>query len=146
VSAVKTGRHLAGALVCVALMAGLLTGCTSVRSSLGTSDSSCYLALPTSSSAVDGHGRLLGVHLFTMAELHHKSPHLYKVLAARHAVKSDVCVAAFSGTFTKASVSKPIGSSAGRLAIVISQTGSNHLIGTVIVAHPPFRLGHPHIG
>ena len=116
-SAVKTGRHLAGALVCVALMAGLLTGCTSVRSSLGTSDSSCY-----------------------------KSPHLYKVLAARHAVKSDVCVAAFSGTFTKASVSKPIGSSAGRLAIVISQTGSNHLIGTVIVAHPPFRLGHPHIG
>ena len=59
------GRR-AAALV---LAASLLASCSSARSDLGTTDESCYLALPTAAKAVGGHGHLEGVRKFTFSGL-----------------------------------------------------------------------------
>jgi hypothetical protein len=139
-------RRLASAVVGGVLLAAGLTGCTSTRNSLGTSDNSCYLALPTASAAVHAHGRLLGVHLFTLSSLRTTAPHLYTDLSAGHVPPQKVCVVAYSGTFTRASVAKPLGRSSGKLAVVVSETPSNKLLGTVIFLKAPLHFGHPHLG
>jgi len=127
-------------------LAGVLSSCSSARSNLGTSDSSCYLALPTATKAVEGHGRLLGVHLFDLAALRHRAPRLFEMLATRNGGSQRVCVVAFEGHFEKSNVSKPLGRSSGRLAVVVSTTPANQLLGTVIVTRAPLHFGHPHIG
>ena len=71
-----TSRLVSGVLAC-GLAAGLVTGCTSVRSNLGTSDSPCYLTLPAAARAVGSHGRLVGVHLVTLAGLRRQTPELF---------------------------------------------------------------------
>ena len=139
-------RQFASGLTGCLLAAGLLTGCASARSNLGTSDSSCYLALPTATNAVHAHGKLLGVHLFTLKALHQKAPHLYKALATTDSSSQTVCVTAFTGTFTRSSVSNPLGRVSGRLAVVVSTTSSNHVLGTVIFTRLPLHFGHSHVG
>jgi hypothetical protein len=139
-------RRLAGAAAGCLLFAGVLAGCSSARSSLGTSDSSCYLALPTATKAVGGHGRLLGVHLFTLTSLRHRAPRLFKDLALGHDGSERVCVVAFSGAFDQATVSHPSGRSSGQLAVVVATTPGNELLGTVIFKRAPLHFGHPHIG
>lgn len=141
----RSTRQLAGALAGCILLATVLTGCTSARSSLGTSDSACYLALPTATTAVEGHGRLLGVHLFTLTALEHRAPQLFEKLATP-ASSQRVCVIAFEGQFDTNTVSAPLGQPSGRLAVVVSTTPANHLLGTVIFTSPPLHFGHPHIG
>jgi hypothetical protein len=141
----RNTRRLAGVLAGCVLLASVLAGCTSARSGLGTSDSSCYLALPTATKAVENHGRLLGVHLFTLTALEHKAPHLFQKLATR-ASSQRVCVIAFEGHFDTSSVSAPLGRPSGRLAVVVSTIPANHLLGTVIFTRPPLHFGHPHIG
>lgn len=89
----KRGALVAG---CV-LLVTLLGGCTSARSSLGTSDSSCYLALPTASQAVHHKGELLGLHLFTVASLRKKAPRLVDDLQSSERASQRVCVVAFRG-------------------------------------------------
>ncbi len=138
------GRLASGLVACL-LLSGVLAGC-SARSSLGTHDSSCYLALPTATDAVHAHGRLLGVHLFNLAALRQQAPHLMTVLASTHAGSQPVCVFAFTGKFDEDSVSHPLGRSAGRLAVVVLTTPSNQLLGTVIFRHAPLRFGHTHFG
>jgi hypothetical protein len=133
-------RTIAGTLVLILLLAS----CTSARSSLGTSDSSCYLALPTATQAVHGHGRFVGVHLFTLKTLSQRAPQLFHELAHGQSVSERVCVSAFEGQFTRASVSKPVGRSAGKLVVVVTTTPANRLLGTMIVARPPLHFGHGH--
>ncbi len=139
-------RRTAGGLAAVLLVACVLVGCSSVRSSLGTSDSACYLALPAASQAVHGSGKLAGVHLFTLSRLRQKAPHLYAHLSIAHPSQAQVCVFAFTGSFTNSSVAMPLGSPAGLEAIVVLRTPSNRLLGTVLLDHPPLRFGHGHIG
>jgi hypothetical protein len=57
-----------------------------------------------------------------------------------------VCVAAFTGKFTKGEVSKPLGRTAGPLAVVVSTSPGNKLLGTVIFSHAPLNFGHSHFG
>jgi hypothetical protein len=137
---------LVSMLVGCALAACLLAGCTSARSDLGTSDSSCYLALPSASKAVGPHSRLLGVHLFTLDVLHREAPRLFKSLSPERPSQQRVCVLAFMGAFTTKSVSKPLGRPAGPVAVVVLKTPSNQLLGTVILRRLPLRFGHSHIG
>ncbi len=132
-------------MIC-ALAACILVGCTNARSSLGTSDSSCYLALPAATEAVHSHGRLVGVHLYTLATLRKKAPHLFKRLSVQHASPQRICVFEFTGSFSKESVSRPLGVDSGRLAVVVLKTPSNQLVGTVLLSHPPLRFNHTHIG
>ena len=128
------------------LLAVAAAGCTSVRSDLGTSDSSCYLALPTATKAVGGHGHLAGVHRYTLATLRKEAPGLYGQLDTADHPSQVVCVVAFKGRFTAASVSEPRGRSSGSSAVVVTTEPGNHLLRTVIFPRPPIRFGHSHIG
>jgi hypothetical protein len=138
----RVARGLAGCL----LLAMAMAGCTSGRSTLGTSDDSCYLALPTATSAVRSHGRLVGVHLFTLKTLRQRTPGLLKDLDTTYHASQRVCVIAFSGDFRKSSVTRGRGQASGRVAVVVSTTPGNHLLGTAILGRTPLHFGHPHVG
>jgi len=139
-------RRASGVVVSCVLAAGALAGCTSVRSDLGTSDSSCYIALPVAARAVGPHGRLIGVHLVTLGALRRRAPEIFDALTGQPAADQRVCLVAFAGSFTSGSVSKPLGLPSGTTAVVVSKIPSNALIGTVIIHGASLRFGHPHIG
>jgi hypothetical protein len=146
----RVRRHrscsVARGLAAFALVVGLAAGCTSVRSNLGTSDSSCYLALPAATHAVGSHSRLLGVHLLTLADLRRQAPKLVTQLTLKGSSSQSLCVLAFSGHFTSTEVAKPHGRPAGQVAIVVLTRPSNELLGTVILGQLPLRFSHLHIG
>jgi hypothetical protein len=140
-------RHrVVGGLATCILLATVLAGCTSARSSLGTSDSSCYLSLPSTSKAVGGHGKFLGIHAYTPSQLKARAPHLSADLTAAHATSSHMCVAAYSGSFTAANVSKPLGKAGGRLAAAVVNASDRTILATVIFGRLPLHFGHPHVG
>jgi hypothetical protein len=128
------------------LVVGLSAGCTSVRSNLGTSDSSCYLVLPAATHAVGSHSRLLGARLLTLADLRRQAPKMVTQLSPKGPPTQSLCVLAFSGHFTSTGVSKPHGRPAGPVAIVVLTRPSNELLGTVILQRVPLRFSHSHIG
>jgi hypothetical protein len=133
-------------LVGVAVAAVLLTGCGGYRSDLGTSDSSCYLALPAATKAVGGHGRLIGVHLTTLEAIDKRSSPLATIFKGHPHSKQRICVTAFSGHFVRSSVTKPLGAESGPVAVVASKVPSNRVLGTAILSRPPPRFSHTHIG
>lgn len=139
-------RRLAGGLAASLVAASMLVGCSSVHSDLGTSDSPCYQALPAASRAVHGGGSLAGVELLTLAALHHRAPRPFSSLTGSARTSGRVCVIEFTGTFVASSVARPLGSSTGRLAVVVLRTPSNRLLGTVLLDHPPLAFGHAHVG
>ena len=139
-------RQLASGLAGCMLLASAIAGCTSARSDLGTSDNSCYLALPSATNAVSAHGRLLSVDLFTFRALRERAPQLFAALGTKHASPQRVCVVTFVGEFNKTSVLDPLGSSSGRLAVVILATPSNQVLGTVIFTSTSLHVDHTHIG
>ena len=139
-------RQRAGALVGCVLAVCVLAGCTSARSELGTSDSSCFLANPTAAQAVGPHSRLLGVRLLTLASLRQEAPGLAADLPSEGLSRDRICVLAFAGSFTTRSVAKPVGLSTGPVAVVVAKSPSNRLIATVIVRRPPLHFGHSHFG
>ncbi len=142
----KSASKLAARLAICGLTVCLLVGCANARSDLGTSDSSCYLALPAATKAVHSHGKLVGVHLYTLATLHKKAPHLFRRLSIQHPSPQRICVFEFTGKFTKEAVARPLGADSGRWAVVVLKTPSNQLVGTVVLSHPPLRFNHTHIG
>lgn len=138
-------RSRAGVLAAgLVLAASLLASCSSARSDLGTSDESCYLALPTAAKAVGGHGHLEGVRKYTLSSLHGVAPRLYGRLAHDVAKKQSVCVAGYSGHFTSSEVSKPLGHPSGTLAVAVVTTPANKLLGTLILTKLPVRFEHTH--
>ena len=139
-------RALVAGLVACVFATCLLAGCTAARSVLGTTDSSCYLALPAAAKATGSHGKLDGVHLFRFSSLRQRYPQLYQALPAGHRSRQRVCVFGFSGRFTRTSVTRPYGKESGTLAVVVLDAPSNQLVGTVIFDHGPIPLGHSHIG
>ena len=133
------------ALCALALATLVLAGCSSARVGLGTSDESCYLALPTAAKAVGGHGHLEGVRKFTFSGLHGVAPRLYGQLRNDHvAPKQAVCVAGYSGHFTASEVARPLGRPSGTLAVAVVTTPANHLLGTLILTKLPVRFEHTH--
>ncbi len=140
------GRGAPIGLAGLVLLAALLTGCTSARSSLGPSDDSCYVALPTAAQAVGTHGRMVGLHLFTLEDLSRQAPHLYRAVSGGRPRSEQVCVVAYVGRFTRGAVSKPLGRPSGQFAVVVAAYGSNELLGTVIFRRVPLHFGRTHIG
>jgi hypothetical protein len=136
----------AGAVAGCLLALGLLGGCTSARSELGTSDSACFLALPTATRAVGAHGRLLGVRLLSSTSLGHLAPSLAADLPPGELTRGRICVLAFAGSFTATTVAQPVGLPSGPVAVVVTSSPSNRLIGTAIVRRAPLHFGHSHIG
>ncbi len=142
-------QHLssrARGLAACALVIFLAAGCTSARSNLGTSDSSCFLALPAATKAVGSHSRLLGARLFSLTELRREAPKLAAQVSPKGSPKQSLCVLAFSGHFSSTAVSMPHGRSVGQVAVVVLTRPSNMLLGTVILKRVPLSFGHSHIG
>ncbi len=136
------GRRLGAGLAGLVVAASLLTACSAARTGQGTSDESCYLALPTAAKAVGGHGHLAGVRKFTLASLHGVAPRLYRFLVDNLPKHQDVCIAAYSGHFTSAMLSKPLGRSTGTLAVAVVTTPGNELLGTLLLRKIPVRFQH----
>jgi hypothetical protein len=129
----------------VMLCGSLFVGCSTARTDVGTTDESCYLALPTATKAVGGHGHLAGIRKFTLTNLHSFAPRLYGRVARRVPAHQAVCVAAFTGHFTADSVSKPFGRPEGVLAVSVVTSPGNELLGTLILSHVPVRFSHTHL-
>lgn len=139
----KRFRIRAGAMAAgLVLTASLFASCSSARTDLGTTDESCYLALPTAAKAVGGHGHLEGVRKFTFGSLHGMTPRLYNALAKDVTKKQAVCLAAYTGHFTAAAVTKPLGQDTGTTAVAVVTTPANRLLGTLIIAKIPVRFQH----
>jgi len=136
--------RLASLAAAFALAATLLASCSTARSDFGTTDASCYLALPTVAKAVGGHGHLEGVRKYTLGSLRTVAPRLYKRLAHDVPQKQGVCIAGYSGHFTAAEVSKPLGHPSGTLAVAVVTTPDNTLLGTLILTKLPVRFQHTH--
>ncbi len=137
-------RSVLSGLCGLVLLASVLAGCSSARVGLGTTDESCYLALPTAAKAVGGHGHLEGIRKYTVSGLKGIAPRLYGFLVTQAPRTQAVCLAGYTGTFTKAMVTKPLGHTAGKLAVVVVTTPGNKLLGTVLLTKLPVRFAHTH--
>jgi hypothetical protein len=132
------------ALCGLALGALVLAGCSSARVGLGTADESCYLALPTASKAVGGQGHLAGIRKYTITGLKGAAPRLYDRLADQVPKGQAVCVAGYTGVFHEDMVTKPLGRSTGKLAVVVVTSPGNKVLGTLILTKIPVRFQHTH--
>jgi hypothetical protein len=111
VEALRRARRGVGA-VALALCLGVgAAACSAGRESLGTSDAPCYVALPTASQAVGSHGHLVGVLLFKVGSVTYRL--LDRALDAARVTSGRVCLVAFSGDFSAASVAHPAGRRTG---------------------------------
>jgi hypothetical protein len=141
---VTARTRLAPLAVALVLAATLLASCSTARSDFGTTDASCYLALPTASRAVGGHGHLEGVRKYTLSSLRSVAPRLYSRLADDVSKKQAVCIAGYSGHFTSSEVSKAMGQPSGTLAVAVVTTPGNRLLGTLVLTKLPVRFQHTH--
>jgi hypothetical protein len=122
--------------------AALLSACSAARTGLGTTDESCYLALPTAAKAVAHHGHLSGVRKYTLGSLHGMAPGLYGHLSHDVPKGQSVCLAGYTGHFVASEVSKPFGRGSGTLAVAVVTTPGNKLLGTLILTKIPVRFEH----
>ena len=90
------------------------------------------------------HPHLVGVRKFTVASLKGPAPRLYANVKDELPGTQAVCMVAYTGHFSAATVSKPFGRPTGQLAVVAVKTPGNELLGTVILAHLPVNFGHTH--
>jgi len=120
----------------------LLAACSAARSGQGTTDESCYLALPIAAKAVGGHARLAGVRKYSLTGLHAVAPRLYGRLVDDVPKGQNVCITAYTGHFTSSTVAKPFGRHSGTLAVAVVTTPGNHLLGTLILTKIPVRFQH----
>jgi hypothetical protein len=137
-----TRRRWAVGAAALLLAATLLTACSAARTGLGTTDESCYLALPTAAKAVGGHAHLSGVRKYSLAGMKSVAPRLYGRLAKDVPKGKNVCLAAYTGQFTRDSVEKPLGRSSGKLAVAVVTTPGAELLGTLILTKLPVRFQH----
>ena len=131
--------------VAVVLAASVFAGCSSARSGLGTTDESCYLAIPTATKAVGGHGHLSGIRKYRVADMKRLAPRLYDYLADQAPRSQVVCLAGYTGRFSASMVEKPIGRPAGKVAVVVVTSPGNKVLGTLILRKVPVRFQHSHM-
>ncbi len=135
-------RRLGAGSAGLLMAASLLAACSAARTGQGTTDESCYLALPTAAKAVGGHGHLAGIRKFSLSSLHGMAPRLYGQLAHDVPKGQSVCVAAYTGHFSAPAVTKPLGRPSGTLAVAVVTTPGNHVLGTLILNKLPVRFQH----
>ncbi len=140
----RPARRMVAAVAGLVLASGLLASCSAARSDVGTSNESCYLALPTATRAVEGQGHLTGVRRYTLSALRSMAPRLYGRLADDVPPGHAVCVVAYTGQFDAAHVAKPLGRASGHVAVVVVAIPGQQLLGTLILTKVPVRFGHTH--
>ncbi len=132
--------RLAGATAALVLAASLLAACSSARTDIGTTNESCYLALPTAAKAVGGHAHLDGVRKYSLGAMKTIAPRLYGRLADHVPKGKSVCLAAYTGHFTHDSVSKPLGRPVGTFAVAVVTIPGDDLLGTLVLRKLPVRF------
>jgi hypothetical protein len=135
-------RRVAAAAAALVVAASLLAACSSARTDIGTTDESCYLALPTAAKAVGGHAHLAGIRKYSLGAMKGVAPRLYGRLAQHVPKGKSVCLAAYTGQFTQYSVSKPLGRPAGTFAVAVVTIPGDQLLGTLILMKFPVRFQH----
>lgn len=138
----RAGVVLSGVVLVLVLAGSVFTGCSAARTDVGTSDESCYMALPTAAHAVGPGAHFTGVRKYTTASLKGVAPRLYTFVAKSVPAKQSVCLAAYTGHFTSYTVVKPVGRAAGTIAVAVVRTPSNQLMGTLILTKVPVRFQH----
>jgi hypothetical protein len=140
---VRRGLRRVGAVVAGLVLSGsVFVGCSAARTDVGTTDESCYLALPTAADAVGPGAHFIGVRKYTMSSLKGVAPRLYGFMSKSVSPKQAVCLAAYRGHFDSYTVTKPIGHPAGTLAVAVVKTPGNELLGTLILTKIPVRFQH----
>jgi hypothetical protein len=131
----------------LALAALVFAGCSSARVGLGTTDESCYLSLPTATKAVGGHAHahLAGIRKYSITGLKSIAPRLYDRLADQVGNHQAVCLAGYTGNFSADMVTKPLGRSTGKVAVVVVTSPGNKVLGTLILSKVPVRFEHTHL-
>jgi len=137
-------RGWRGAAALAVAASSLLAGCSTLHQSLGTSDSPCYVALPTATAAVGEKGHFAGVRLLKVRSLPYQ--HLKSALHDAGLDSGRVCLVAFTGTFSSSAVSHPSGLGSGHLAVVILRYPDGKLVATVLLHRLPTRFRHSHLG
>jgi hypothetical protein len=134
-------------LACGVLVLGTLGlgGCAAARSELGTASSVCYVDLALATRAVHHEGRLVGVRLVSVPSLRTHAPLLFKAAEVRGKRLSQVCLVGFGGDFSARHVERPIGETAGHLAVVELDYPQRELLATLLVRRPPVSFGHYHL-
>jgi hypothetical protein len=128
----------------LALAGSVLAGCSAARTDVGTSDETCYLALPTAAHAVGPGAHFVGIRKYEMSSLKGVAPNLYAHMVKTVPPKQAVCIAAYTGHFSSDTVVKPLGRPVGTLAVAVIKTPGNELLGTLILTKIPVRFQHTH--
>jgi hypothetical protein len=149
----RGARWLRGLLLLVASVAVTigLSDCGAGRGLLGTSSSPCFIALPVAKHAVGGRGSLTGVRLVDPASLTARNePAMHGLLDKLRVQRGhDVCLVAYTGSFTPRQVQRPVGPhprSSVRYAIAVVTTAKPRLLGTFVVRREPLDFTHTHLG
>jgi hypothetical protein len=145
-------RGPAALIVSIAVTAAGLGACGAGRDALGTNAGPCFAALPVARHAVGGRGSLAGVRLVSVSSLTARSERALRELLDLLPVPPahDVCLVAYSGSFTPGQVERPLGpppaAGAGRYAIVAVTTPKPKLLATFVVRHVPLNFRRTHVG
>jgi hypothetical protein len=141
------------ALVALALLGAMLTGCTSVRNGLGPRESVCFRVLPAAHAAVHDQGSYGGLRYLSAASFatllaKQAGKHLAPPPGVGALKKSGVCLVEYHGTFTAASVEKGFSrvTSPGSYAIVVIKQSSGEVIVTVVLHKPPLAFSDVGLG
>jgi hypothetical protein len=147
-------RPLALALS-IAVTASGTSGCGAGRNILGTNTSPCFLALPVAKRAVEGRGKLAGVRLVDIPRLTSApGDRAVRALLDQIAVPlpRDVCLVAYTGSFTLSQVEQPTGlllpgpGGVGQYAIAVVTAPTSALLGTFVVQRLPLTFTRAHVG
>ncbi len=138
----RTGRTRAGTLIGALLGLSVLTSaCTGGHSSLGSTASPCFKALPLAEGAVHHHGRLLGVRRVTPAAFG-ASSRVRSILDQHKIGKSSVCVIAFQGPYKAGQVDHVVQHRSGNVAIVFVDEKGSTVLASFVLDRLPLRFRH----
>jgi hypothetical protein len=110
------------------------------------------VALPIAKRAVHGRGSLAGVRLVDTDRLTGPGGRFMRDLLGMLPARPprDICVVAYSGSFTPGQVEMPAGhrpaGAAARYAIVLVTASKPRLLGTFVVQHEPLAFSRVHVG
>lgn len=140
-------RRVRSLLACGVLVLGALGlgGCAAARNELGTASSGCYVDLALATRAVHHEGKLEGVRLVGVPSLRVHAPLLFKAAEVHGKRLGQVCLVAFSGKFRASLVERPIGRTAGPLAVVELGYPHRRLLATLLASRLPVPFGHYHL-
>jgi hypothetical protein len=144
--------RLAALIASIAVIAAGLGACGAGRNALGTSADPCFAALPVAKHAVGGRGSFAGVRRVNVSHLTARGERAMHELLSLLPVQPahDVCLVAYSGSFTPSQVARPLGpppaAGGGRYAIAVVTTMKHELLGTFVVAREPLKFAHVHLG